>query len=259
MAAIQTPRWRQALALTAVFLFLWLPLGQQPFLIEHWMKLGTFAAPMILCVAFAFQSGTSQSEPASRWMALLLLLLYLAHQFEEHWLDLLGRPYAFHAVVNQLLIESLALPDDSEPLSPAGIFVINTALVWLVGFLAVVYADRHRFLLYAMLNLVLVNGLVHVLAALAQGQYNPGLLTSLLLFLPASGWLLWRLKGQGAWSLRLFLGSLAWATFAHGFMVAGTLLANVYGVISETVYFVGLVLLALAPLLLFRPRTDPPA
>ncbi|MEO0604330.1 MAG: hypothetical protein AAF211_23040, partial [Myxococcota bacterium] len=119
------------------FAMLWVPVGQHDFLIPHWMKVGTFMAPFLLFVASAFRD--DDARPAHTDLAVLsvwMLVAYIVHQFEEHWIDVLGNSYAFYDTVNGLLMGVFGVEDGPRPLTGAGIFVINTSLVWLVGALA---------------------------------------------------------------------------------------------------------------------------
>ncbi|MEM1259209.1 MAG: hypothetical protein AAGH81_11810, partial [Bacteroidota bacterium] len=54
-----------------LFLLLWLPMGQHGFLIDHWMKIGTFAIPFIGIGIFAFKGNTMElsSTKNLRFMA----------------------------------------------------------------------------------------------------------------------------------------------------------------------------------------------
>lgn len=234
-----------------LFLMLWLPLGQHEFLIPHWVKIGTFAAPFLL-LGYTATTSTRPSLSDPLAASLLLLAAYIAHQFEEHWIDMLGNEYAFHAYVNALVRGIIGTDDLSvAPLTPTGIFVINTSLVWLVGVAAIVRARTHWFPVFAMAAIALVNGATHIFGSIVTLAYNPGLLTSVLLFLPLAIVFYRRvLRENRALKLPVF-ASLIWAVLAHVLMVGGMLAANLLGVIPEGLYFVALVVWSLLPLVLF--------
>ena len=110
--------------LVLAFAMLWVPLGQHVFLIEHWMKLGTFMAPFMLFVAFAFaKNDDPRTDP--RFLSLILLVAYIIHQFEEHWVDFFGQTYAFYAYLNAFLSGLTGSDSTTEFMSPTSIFVIN--------------------------------------------------------------------------------------------------------------------------------------
>ncbi|MEM8976822.1 MAG: hypothetical protein AAGD43_32635, partial [Pseudomonadota bacterium] len=83
-----------SLSLLAFFALTWAPLGQHAFMVDHWMKVGAFVAPIV--VFFGFKARHNSARPWSIDIGLFACLLtasYLVHQVEEHWVDLLGREY----------------------------------------------------------------------------------------------------------------------------------------------------------------------
>jgi hypothetical protein len=223
------------------------------------MKVGTVAAPLLLLCGFGFRDGKRRVLDDPQAMALLMLVCYLVHQYEEHWVDLLGHRYAFHPAVNHL-VNSLLGPRDPavQALTPEAIFVINTALVWLPGCLAIVRGPVNRFPVLAMAGIVLVNAFTHVASGVLMRAYNPGLLTAVVLFLPLAAFVYgyaWHREPQ----LRpQVFASLAWAVGAHGLMVGGMLAANWFGWLPSWSWFGALVAWGLLPAALFgRPRAAP--
>ena len=238
-----------------LFAMLWLPFGQYPFLLDHWMKIGTYAVPFLLMGAFSF--GTNEnSKPLLekyRFIAILMLIAYIIHQFEEHWIDLLGNQYAFYTFNNNFILGNLGAPDSPiKPLSKEAIFVINTSLVWLVGALAIWRSPKHLFPLIAMASIIIVNGVVHVLAGVATFEYNPGILTSVLLFAPLYFWFIRFSLQQSNTYKKQIRGGIIWALLAHIIMVGGLLMANWFKLFPEIIYFIALVIWSILPLFLFR-------
>ncbi len=234
---------------------LWVPAGQQEFLLEHWMKVGTIAAPMLLLVGFSFRDGKRRVLEDPQAMALLMLVCYLVHQHEEHWVDLLGHRYAFHASVNQLVNGLLGPRSPAvQPLTPEAIFVINTALVWVPGALAILRSPVHRFPVLAMAGIVLVNALTHIVSALLMRAYNPGLLTAVVMFLPLAGFVYGHAMRREPWLKPQIIASLAWAVGAHALMVGGMLAANWFEWVPQWLWFATLVAWGLMPAVLFAGR-----
>lgn len=247
----------QLLIASIVFLFLmlWLPIGQHSFLIDHWMKIGTYAIPFIGIGIFAFNSKTGDLSLTSnlRLLAVIMLIAYILHQFEEHWIDLFGNYYAFYTFNNNFILDRLGQPDASvKPLTKQSIFVINTSLVWLVGILAILRSPKHIFPSIAMASIVLVNGVVHILAAVVYFQYNPGLLTSVFLFFPLYFWIIKQLRNHISNYTAQLVSGLIWAFLAHVIMVAGLLLANWFKMIPEYLYWFALVSWSIVPVTIFR-------
>lgn len=231
-------RLASGLGLLLAFLMLWAPLGQYEFLYEHWMKVGVFMAPFLVFAALVFRpySATALHRDA-QMVALLLLCAYIAHQFEEHWVDLYGNTYAFQDSVNAMVRTiTNAPPDQPGPLSVEAIYVINTSLVWLVGFIAIWRAPHNLFPTLAMAGIVLVNGVSHIALGAVFTAYNPGLLSSIVLFIPAAVFAYWTLRPR--WSAVAL--SLAWAIAAHVIMVVGMLASTWWGLVPPIAYFAAL-------------------
>ncbi|MEM7239754.1 MAG: HXXEE domain-containing protein [Pseudomonadota bacterium] len=249
-----------AIALLIGFAMLWLPLGQHEFLAFHWMKLGTFMAPFLLLAAFSFRAGKGLGDP--QFIALAILLAYIAHQFEEHWIDLFGNVFAFQGSVNDLIGSALGVYPASgsapEVLTRMSVFVVNTSLVWLVGALAIWRGRVAIFPVLAIIAIALVNSVSHIMSGLAMGGYNPGLLTSALLFLPLcllSYVSLWR---DGYASIGQIGLSLVWSLLAHVILVLGAIAANWWNLFPEIVYFALLILWSAVPTVgSWRDRAGP--
>ncbi|MEM6521637.1 MAG: hypothetical protein AAF722_20165, partial [Cyanobacteria bacterium P01_C01_bin.70] len=65
-------------AILLLFLMLWVPLGQSEFLIENWMKLGTYAAPLVLFVFFSTRTEKTRSVSIDiKLMSVLFLVAYI--------------------------------------------------------------------------------------------------------------------------------------------------------------------------------------
>ena len=238
-----------------LFTMLWLPLGQYDFLLDHWMKIGTYAVPFLLIGAFSFteKSIIKQVLTDYRFISTLMLIAYILHQHEEHWIDLFGNYYAFYGFNNNFILTALGNPESSiRPLTKESIFMINTSLVWLVGAIAIWRSPKHLFPAIAMASIIAVNGVVHILAAIVNWRYNPGLLTSILIFIPLYYLLVRIILSRSFAYKKEIISGLVWAFLAHIIMVAGLLMANWFKLFPEIVYFILLVVWSLVPLILFR-------
>ncbi|MEM1281349.1 MAG: HXXEE domain-containing protein [Cyanobacteria bacterium P01_H01_bin.152] len=244
-------------AILLLFLMLWAPLGPSEFLVENWMKLGTYAAPLLLFVFFA--AGTEKTTSILtdiKLMSVLFLVAYIIHQFEEHWVDLLGERYAFYSDVNQLLLGVLNAQDASiMPLSPESIYVINTSLVWLVGVLAIWRSPDHLFSSLAMAGITLINGMSHIGLGIAKQAYNPGLLTAVIVFLPLAIAFYRAVLTKTADIKVQVIVSVIWAVLAHAIMVVGLLAANWFNLIPEIGYFAILIIWSIIPICLFNSES----
>lgn len=229
--------------LILAFSMLWVPLGQHAFLYAHWMKVGTFMLPFVLFAGLSFSNQRSLRKDPT-FLSLLLLAAYIIHQFEEHWIDATGAVYAFQGSVNALLHTVTGAPQEQlGPLTIEAVFVINTSLVWLVGALAIWQGRARPFAVLGMVAIVLVNAVSHIMAGLLFWRYNPGLLTSVMLFLPAAITVYRMLpvsRASIAWSI-------LWAIIAHVIMVLGMLASTWWGMISPLTYYAILVVWSAIP------------
>ncbi len=248
----------QTLCLILLFAMLWLPLGQYPFMLEHWMKLGTYAVPFLLIGASGFYHKEEAPNGKSlKFIALLFFIAYVIHQFEEHWVDLTGTYYAFFTYNNNLLHNILGVgPEAPIVLTQASVYVINTSLVWLVALNGFLRAPRHIFPLLAMAGITMVNALVHIIASLRTFAYNPGLLSSCLIFLPLYFWSFRYITKRNSNSRKQLFAGLLWAFLAHVIMIGGMLAANWFHWIPEWLYFILLIIWSLLPLMIYQNKMD---
>lgn len=141
----------------------------------QWPLAGLFAAGLMFAIAPALGVVTGWTI-ALVW---LQLPLYMVHQFEEH----------HHDRFRQYLNKNVA---HCDALTPAGAFWINSIGVWgldiVMLYLAVFVSPA---LALAAFYLPIVNALTHVREAVARREYNPGLCTSVFLFLPLCTASLW--------------------------------------------------------------------
>jgi Protein of unknown function with HXXEE motif len=115
---------------------------------------------------------------ARGWPMVLLLVwlqlpAYVLHQYEEHDKD------RFRCFVNAVIGQGM------DVLTRSGVFVINIVGVWgvIAGAFSLAALVHPAWGLVAV-YLSLVNGVGHGLQAAAMRRCNPGLLTSIVLFIP---------------------------------------------------------------------------
>lgn len=152
-------------------------------LIANWVYGGTIAGVMLLILLPAF----SQDWTLLEILTFLHLPAYMFHQFEEHDED------RFRLFVNQELGNGL------DVLSPLAVFIINIPGVWglLTITLLLTKLVNPGFALIAVW-VVLINSVAHLAQGIAMRRYNPGLITSVLLFFPLSVGTLWIIVSSGA-------------------------------------------------------------
>lgn len=136
---------------------------------------------VLLVMPWPATAGPRWRDPS--WLACTFLPTYMLHQFEEHGIDLLGRRYYF--LVD--MCRTLGHADLSTcPADRAFILAVNVGAVWGLGVLAIVLARKNPLIGICAFGVCIVNAVAHLAGAIAHGAYNPGVLTSVVLFAPLS-------------------------------------------------------------------------
>jgi hypothetical protein len=150
------------------------------FLVMTWMTVGLGGA-VFLSLMLLEDRAQLQLDPLARFHW-ILLVVYLVHQFEEHGVDLLGRAHFFITYTRDVIRDVGAA--SGFILTPPAIYRTNTLFVWL-PFLVAVWGHR-RFIWpgLAAADLILTNGVLHIGVALWREEYNPGVGSAIVLFLP---------------------------------------------------------------------------
>ncbi len=164
-------------------------------LASNWVYGGALAAPILLCAVPVLDT---DGVGRLTWLA---LPAYMIHQLEEHDAD------RFRLFMNQVL------GPERHGLTVMDVFTINILGVWLplaLIFLAGQYLSPGWSAWAGWL--LVVNGLLHGIQAIAMGRRNPGLVTGLFVFLPLGGALLALSRGNAP---ALWWSGLAAALLLH--------------------------------------------
>lgn len=174
-------------------------------LFAYWAYGGFLAGIMILALTPLLASGWSPAFTA----IFLLLPIYMLHQYEEHDGD------RFRLYINRMVGHG------AEVLTPAAVFVINIGAVWMLD-VVVIYLARGVALGFGLIAvyLMLINAFVHIAGAIRSRAYNPGLVTSIVLFLPFGGYAWWRIEASGAPTMAEHIVGLAIGIAVHAIIVA---------------------------------------
>lgn len=161
--------------------------GAMKWLVAEWQwPMAALFAGLLLFAMAPIWGVVAGSAIALMW---LQLPIYMVHQFEEHYGD------RFRLYVNRNVAHC-------DALTPEGAFWINSLGVWGID-LAMLYlaAFVDPALALAAFYLPLVNGIAHIRETAARRRYNPGLWTSIVLFLPVAGYGLYRVSQETAATL----------------------------------------------------------
>lgn len=158
-----------------------------------------------------------RSDPTTdRAIFAALLVIYMLHQTEEHlW------PGGFRQFANAHVFKS---GNDDWPVYEGGVALINIGFVWLPVGLAALFPGPLRWLGLAWVGLTFFNAITHIVTSIRLRIYNPGLITSIVLFLPFTIWVLVREVSAGllsGWQVALLivLGILLHVPVAAMFVV----------------------------------------
>jgi hypothetical protein len=158
-------------------------------------------------------------DPA--WVLPLLWPMYLLHQFEEHGVDLQGRHYSFLEGLCKTLGYSVQA---GCPADPPFIFAVNGVGCQLAFAMSWIFRRRNPLVAACAWGIALVNAVTHIGAGLAHRAYNPGLLSSLILFLPLCALMLRTAIRSGAIERRDVLRIIATGAAAHAVLLVSLVL-----------------------------------
>lgn len=135
------------------------------------------ALPVFVVIGLVSWFALFEHDPTSdRALFAALLVVYMLHQIEEHlW------PGGFRQFTNAHVFHS---GNDDWPVNIPGVALVNIGYVWLPVGLAALFPQTLRWLGLAWVGLTLINALTHIATSIRFRIYNPGLVTSIVLFLP---------------------------------------------------------------------------
>jgi hypothetical protein len=195
-------------------------------LLTGWPFVGLAIATVLLAILVRPQPGRPWLErwTDARWLLWLGVPVYMLHQFEEHGIDLLGRRFAFGAEMCGTLGYGADL--SACPADPAFLLAVNVGTVWVVGLAGALAGPRRAMVGLCAYAVPLVNAVAHIAPAVARRQYNPGLATAIVLFLPVSAWVIrtfWRqrLVDGPRLGLAIFMGVALHASLMGSLLAAG--------------------------------------
>ncbi|MBK5961007.1 hypothetical protein CCR97_22785 [Rhodoplanes elegans] len=161
---------------------------------------------LVILVAALWLVMFGENPASEQAMFAALLLIYMVHQIEEHlW------PGGFRQYANAHVFKT---GRDDWPVDEAGVALVNIAWVWLPIGLAALFPETLRWVGLGWVGLTFVNGLSHIGTTVRFRGYNPGLVTSIALFLPFTVWV---------FATEFSRGALSGAEIG-GLIVAGVLL-----------------------------------
>jgi len=147
-----------------------------------WIGLAATAVIGVLLLTNVLRGDRSVARWADlRWLSFLAVAVYLLHNVEEYGISATGVTHAFPDSLCALLGQS-EYPACGIP--PAFYLAVNLPLVWIAGPLAAIASTRFPLAGLTLWGVIGVNAVVHIVPAIARREYDPGLFTATVLFVP---------------------------------------------------------------------------
>lgn len=194
-----------------------------------WIGLGFAAVLVVLLFATNLPRSEGPRWRDPRWLSFLAVAVYMVHNVEEYGIAANGVAHAFP--------DSLCTLLGQPPYPACGIpteffLFVNLPLVWVAAPLAAILGGR-RLVALTLWGVIAVNAVVHIAPAIALREYDPGLLTAVVLFVPLSVWTARALVGRtGPFRRRALIWLLLAGVLMHA-VLAGSVLLYLRGAIPE--------------------------
>ena len=189
-----------------------------------WIGLVLAAALLILLFSTNLLRGapTSPRWRDLKWLSFLAVAVYMLHNVEEYGIAANGVPHAFPDSLCAALGQP-AFPECGIP--PAFFLFVNLPLVWIAGPAAALLSRRLPLAGLTLWGVIGVNAVVHIVPAVVRREYDPGLLTAVILFVPLTAMVFAAAFGRrGPYRRAAGLLLLAAAMLMHA-VLAGSLIA----------------------------------
>ena len=196
------------------------------FNIWPWIGLG---ASVVISVLLFFTDFLRVEKNKCRWkdpywLSWLLMILYMFHNIEEYGIDLTGAHNGFPNAMAVIF---------GQPLAEYFFLTVNFSIVWGVAPLVALISRKKKFPILAtgMAGFMIANSLTHIVSGIVGG-YNPGLATTLCLFVPIAIWTLIVCYGKNGIKSSARWWNLGIGIFYHIIMFSSILTEKFTGTLS---------------------------
>ncbi len=168
---------------------------------RHWAKAGVVFAAGILVYVYLIEGA---KMPLVNKFALLSLAFLMLHQFEEY-----VYPGGFQQYFNTRIYNPFGF--FKNKISDNAVIWVNVVFGWGVyGIVAFFFHNNHTVVMI-FVAVLLINGIMHFGLAFSTRNYNPGVVTGAMLFIPLSIYSAIKLKETGVMALPEILMVLPYA------------------------------------------------
>lgn len=133
-----------------------------------------------------------------RWLSFLVVAVYMVHNVEEYGIAANGVLHAFPDALCTTLGQPPYRSVGGCRIPPAFFLLVNLPLIWIAAPLAALLSRRAPLAGLALWGVTGVNALVHIVPAILLREYDPGLVTAIVLFVPLTVVAMRGLAGRGA-------------------------------------------------------------
>ncbi|HEX4849160.1 MAG TPA: HXXEE domain-containing protein [Puia sp.] len=186
-----------------------------------WPWIGLFAAFILVVLLFAtniFRQNLEQSRwRDTKWLSWLAIPIYMIHEFEEYGIDFLGNKHAFP----DGLCQNLNLGDYPFCSIPHEFYLyVNIPLVWIFAVIAAVLSSKNPFVGLGLYSVIISNAFAHIFTFFLRHEYNPGLITAILIFLLSFIWISRACFGIGRISKKGILVLIGTGIILHAILIS---------------------------------------
>lgn len=167
---------------------------------QNWAKVTPLLGVIATITLFKY---TNINEPI--FWALVNIPMYLFHQMEEHFL-----PGGFKNYVNQKMNQGI------EKLNDIKVFWINIIVVWFTFIIFGILSCLNIAFGFAIIIFSVINCLAHIIMAIKQKEWNPGLCMATVQFILSiyAAWYI-SINGNIAHILLWWIGMIAFSIITH--------------------------------------------
>jgi hypothetical protein len=168
--------------------------------LHNWSRTALPAGIVLICLApVVYKTGG-----LALMLVYLLLACYMIHQYEEH------AEGKFKVFANRLLAGG------KEKITDVPIFFVNIVGVWGL-YLIIINMAAFGTIAFGLMAAytTLVNGISHILGGVVERAYNPGLFTSIFLFLPISIFAIYAISQSAETTIAYHLFGIGTAIVVH--------------------------------------------
>jgi hypothetical protein len=199
---------------------------------QAWCWVGLGAAIVLLILLFTTNvlrnnlNNSRWKDPV--WLAWFVSAGYLLHNAEEYGIDLTGVMYAFPKSAETVL---------ETGFSGAYYMAVNLSLIWFVFPIAAALSRKYRMMPVGMAAFMFINAIGHI-ASIAMQGYNPGVFTSIVLFIPLAIWTFYVCVGKGKLKYSALLYALCIGVLATLLLLVSTRIYEMAGTLISVIFLV---------------------